>query len=111
MIRSTIPKAVTQVNPGLLCSTEHIHQVGNDRIVAIASNYGHVRVRRDECAPKFLNDYAPERGQFGGGIGYLFDGKVVLSTHYPGNVKTFDRVFGTGYLRKKVAERSTRSIR
>src|SRR5208282_4274929 len=97
------PKAVTQVNPGHLSATEHIHQVGNDRVVAIASNYGHVRVRQDEGAPKFLNDFAPERGQFGGGIGYLSDGKVVLSTHYPGNAKTFDRIFGTGYLRKKVA--------
>ena len=30
------PKAVTTVNPGILSSTEHIHQVGNDRIVACA---------------------------------------------------------------------------
>lgn len=97
------PKAVTQLNPGLLSSTEHIHQVGNDRIVAIASNYGHVRVRQDEGAPKFLNDYAPDRGQFAGGIGYLSDGKVVLSTHYPGNAKTFDRIFGIGYLRKRAS--------
>src|SRR6202034_4640018 len=44
------PKAVTEVNPGILSATEHIHQVGNDRIVAIASNYGHVRVRQDEGA-------------------------------------------------------------
>ncbi len=79
------PKAVTQVNPGHLSSTEHIHQVGNDRIVGIASNYGHVRVRQDEGAPKFLNDFAPERGQFAGGFGYLTDGKAVLSTYYPGN--------------------------
>ena len=45
------PKAVTEVNPGILAATEHIHQVGNDRIVAVASNYGHVRVRQDEGAP------------------------------------------------------------
>src|SRR6516162_5975743 len=32
------PKAQTEVNPGVLTATEHIHQVGNDRIVAIASN-------------------------------------------------------------------------
>ena len=50
------PKAKTEVNLGILSSTEHIHQVGNDRIVAVASNYGHVRVRQDEGAPKFLND-------------------------------------------------------
>jgi hypothetical protein len=96
------PKAVTEVNPGLLSSTEHIHQVGNDRIVAIASNFGHVRVRQDEGAPKFLNDYAPDRGAFAGGFGYLTDGKSALSTLYPGGAKSFDRIFGVGYFRKKV---------
>src|SRR5437667_536175 len=96
------PKAKTEVNPGILSSTEHIHQVGNDRIVAIASNYGHVRVRQDEGAPKFLNDYVPEQGQFAGGFGYLTDGRFVLSTFYPGNAKSFDRVFGVGYFRKRV---------
>lgn len=96
-------KAVTEVNPGVLGATEHIHQVGNDRIVAIASNYGHVRVRQDEGAPKFLNDYAPERGCYGGGFGYLTDGTATLSTFYPGNGDRFDRVFGVGYFRKKVS--------
>src|SRR3954447_22146051 len=97
------PKAVTEVNPGILSSTEHIHQVGNDRIIAIASNYGQVRVRQDEGAPKFLNDYAPDRGVFAGGFGYLTDGKTPLSKLYPGGGKSFDRIFGIGYFRKKVA--------
>ena len=97
------PKAATQVNPGHLSVTEHIHQVGNDRVVAIASNYGHVRVRQDEGAPKFLNDFAPARGQFAGGFGYLTDGKAVLSTYYPGNAKSFERTFGVGYFRKRIA--------
>src|SRR3954469_7899019 len=97
------PKAVTEVNPhGILSSTEHIHQVGNDRIVAVASNYGHVRVRQDEGTPKFLNEYAPERGQFAGGFGYLTDGKGAFSTYYPGNAASFDRTFGIGYFRKKL---------
>src|SRR5438876_1949956 len=97
------PKARTEVNAGILPSTEHIYQIGNDRIVAIASNYGHVRVRQDEGAPKFLNDHAPERGFFAGGIGYLTDSKSMLSTFYPGNAKNFERVFGIGYFRKKVS--------
>src|SRR6266516_4553965 len=96
------PKAKTEVNPGILSSTEHIHQVGNDRIVAIASNYGHVRVRQDEGAPKFLNNFDPDCGQYAGGFGYLADGKSVFSTLYTGNAKTFDRIFGIGYFRKKV---------
>ena len=97
------PKAATEVNPGMLSSTEHIHQVGNDRIVAIASNYGHLRVRQDEGVPKFLNDYAPERGAFAGGFGYLTSGKSSLSTFYPGGGQSFDRIFGVGYFRKKLS--------
>src|SRR5690242_11144193 len=100
------PKAKTEVNPGILSPSEHIHQVGNDRIVALASNYGCVRVRQDEGAPKFLNDYAPDRGWFAGGFGYLTDGKTCVSTYYPGNAKSFDRVFGSGYFRKKVSGNS-----
>lgn len=96
------PKAATAVNPGILAPTEHIHQVGNDRLCAIASNFGHVRARQDEGGPKFLNDYAPERGQFGGGFGFLTDETTTLSTFYPGNGKSFDRIFGIGYFRKKV---------
>ena len=106
--QSRDPKAVTEVNPGVLAPTEHIHQVGNDRLVALASNFGQLRVRQDEGAPKFLNDYAPEHGCFGGGIGYLTDGKAVLSTFYPGNGKQFERIFGVGYFRKCVrGERAT----
>lgn len=97
------PKAKTDVNSGMLSPTEHIHQVGNDRIMAIASNYGHVRVRQDEGAPKFLNDHAPERGIYAGGFGYLSDGKSALSTFYPGNASSFDRIFGVGYFQKRVA--------
>ena len=97
------PKAKTEVNSGILAPTEHIHQIGNDRIVAIASNYGHVRVRQDEGAPKFLNDDAPQRAYFAGGAGYLTDGKTMLSTLYSGNEKNFDRIFGVGYFRKKVS--------
>ena len=102
------PKARTEVNPGILSPTEHIHQVGNDRIIALASNYGQVRVRQDEGAPKFLNDHAPERGIFAGGFGYLTDGSLALTTLYPGNTKpgNFDRIFGIGYFRKKVGNES-----
>jgi hypothetical protein len=100
--QSSDPKAVTSVTPGILAPTEHVHQVGNDRITAIVSNEGHVRVRQDEGGPKFLNDYAPEMGQYGGGIGYLTDGHESLSTLYPGNGSSFERIFGAGYFRKRV---------
>ena len=103
--QTTDPRAVTDVRPGILSSTEHIHQVGNDRIIAIASNYGHVRVRQDEGSPKFLNDFDPEMSQFGGGFGYLTDGEESLSTYYDGSHTDFERIFGIGYYRKKVANK------
>ena len=96
------PKARTPVNKEWRSPTDQTHQVGNDRLVAAVSNYGYVQVRQDEGAPKFLNDYSPEHGRYGGGIGFLTDGEAVLSTYYPGNADSFERVLGAGYLRKTV---------
>ncbi|MFX1490494.1 MAG: GH36-type glycosyl hydrolase domain-containing protein [Promethearchaeota archaeon] len=96
------PKAITPVNEKLRSNNEHLHQVGNDRLVGIASNFGYVQVRQDEGCPKFLNDYDPEHNQFAGGFGYLIDGETVLSTFYSGNEESFDRIFGIGYFRKIV---------
>lgn len=101
--QTTNPFAVTDVQPGVVAATEHIHQVGNDRITALASNYGHVRVRQDEGCPKLLNDVDAEMSQFGGGLGYLTDGEETLSTYYDGSNRRFERIFGVGYYRKKVA--------
>ena len=101
--QTTDPKAVTKVGAGILSATEHVHQVGNDRLVAIVSNYGHVQVRQDEGAPKYLNAWSPERSQFGGGIGYLTDGAATLHTYYTGDAAGFERIFGAGYFRKKVS--------
>ena len=100
--QTTDPRAVTQVQPGVLTPTEHVHQIGNDRITALASNYGHVRVRQDEGCPKFLNDVDPETNQFGGGLGYLADGEETLTTCYDGSDARFERIFGVGYYRKRV---------
>ena len=96
------PKAVTPVYTVWRSPTEHTHQVGNDRIIAAASNYGYVQVRQDEGSPKYLNDYIPKRSQYGGGIGYLTGERGVLSTFFPGNGHTFDRTYGMGYFRKVV---------
>jgi hypothetical protein len=94
------PKAVTPMNETWRLKTDHMHQVGNDRLVAVASNYGHVQVRQDEGSPKFLNDYDPEHLQFAGGFGYLTDGKIVVSTFFSGQEESFERIFGIGYYRK-----------
>ena len=100
----TDPLAVLPVDKVWRSPTDHMHQVGNDRLVAIASNYGHVQVRQDEGSPKFLNDFCPEEDRYGAGIGFLAnDDGFVLSTYYTGAATTFDRVFGMGYLQKRVA--------
>ncbi|HKV39861.1 MAG TPA: hypothetical protein VJX67_11665, partial [Blastocatellia bacterium] len=97
------PKARTPVHKEWRSQSDHTHQVGNDRLVASVSNYGYVQVRQDEGSPKFLNDYSPEDGRYGGGIGFLTDGDILLSTYYqPGNAASFERVFGVGYLKKTV---------
>lgn len=99
------PKAVTPVNPAWQSPTNHWHQVGNDRLVALASNDGYVQVRQDEGGPKLLNDFDPGRRLFAGGFGYLSDGEGLLSTYYPGHGETFERTFGLGYVEKRVAGR------
>lgn len=100
--QSSDPHAVTDVRPGILSATEHIHQVGNDRITALASNYGTVRIRQDEDCPKILNDVDPESRQFGGGLGYLTGAREVLSTYCNGGDPNVERIFGMGYFRKRV---------
>ncbi len=97
------PKALTPMNDKWRSKTEHLHQVGNDRLVAVVSNYGHVQVRQDEGGPKYLNEFNPEQGQFAGGFGYLTDNDDHLSTYYPGNANSFERIFGIGYFQKKVS--------
>ena len=102
----TDPLAVLPVDRTWRSPTDHMHQVGNDRLIAVASNYGHVQVRQDEGSPKFLNDYFPEQGRYGGGIGFLADDEgLVLSTYYTGKADSFDRIFGMGYLQKRLAAR------
>ena len=96
------PKAVTPVHKQWRGPTDHTHQVGNDRIIAAVSNFGYLQVRQDEGSPKFLNDYSPEHARFGGGIGFLTDGKTTLSTYYTGNADSFDRIMGEGYIRNNV---------
>jgi len=97
------PKALTPMNDMWRSKTEHLHQVGNDRLVAVASNYGHIQVRQDEGSPKYLNEFNPERGHYAGGFGYLTDNDDYLSTYFPGNANSFERIFGIGYFQKKVS--------
>lgn len=99
------PKAVSAVHPQWRSPTDQTHQVGNNRLVAAVSNYGYVQVRQDEGSPKFLNDYSTEHNRYGGGLGFLADEETLLSTYYGRRQESFDRIFGMGYLRKRVANK------
>jgi Glycosyl hydrolase 36 superfamily, catalytic domain len=96
------PKALSPTHKQWRGATDQTHQVGNDRLIAAVSNFGYVQVRQDEGSPKFLNDYSPEHGRFGGGIGFLTDGSQILSTYYSGHGAYFERILGEGYFRKTV---------
>ena len=108
--------------PTIRTHSEHIFQLGNDRLVVLASNFGAVRVRQDEGGPKLLNDasaafpdgvdVAQDGGdwrlaqatQFGGGFGYLLDtqNRPLLTTYFTGEeganlTGCSERTFGIGF--------------
>jgi hypothetical protein len=112
--QTTNPLAVynATIDPYQRLPTDHLFHLGNDRLVALASNYGYVSIRTDEGGPKLLNDFFPGSNQYGGGVGYLTakttggDGALLLSTFYnhTGDCASnrFERHFGVGYVRKVV---------
>lgn len=83
-------------------SLEHTFQLGNNRVVAIATNFGACRIRQDEGSPKVLNDAQTGNAtgmQFGGGFGHLTDAgdaTLLLTTYFNGGAGR-DRRFGVGY--------------
>lgn len=98
----TDPRAQTITHTESLASNAHLHLVGNNRVAAVATNFGYVQVRQDEGSPKFLNDFSPGDHRYGAGIGYLAGGDTALCTYYAGQGDAFERIFGEGYLRKIV---------
>ena len=98
------PAAISPTNELWRKNNDHSFQFGNDRIICLASNFGTVQVRQDEGSPKMLSDMDPDSNCYGGGLGWLTDGNTVLSTYYDGKADNFDRVYGAGYMRKKVSK-------
>ncbi len=87
--------------------SDHLFHIGNDRLVALASNYGSLRVRTDEGGPKLLQDLHPPDNTYGGGFGYLVANNetLLLSSFFNRTgatdacAATSTRAFGLGYMR------------
>jgi hypothetical protein len=101
----TNPIAQTKTSYGF--STDHFHQLGNDRIMGTAHNGGYVQLLDGSRGFKWLTYNDEHNGKFGGGIGlYYFEkDKLSLSDLYNldnlKKVSKFKRVFGIGYFQKK----------
>jgi hypothetical protein len=87
--------------PELAGSTDASHQVGNDHLVADASNHGYVELWSQDRRYEWTNRYDGAADHFAGGYGYLRIGNRVLSTLYDDRPRGSDSVrdFGVGYFR------------
>lgn len=78
---------------------EHFHQVGNDRINAIAYNDGYLVLMGQERGVTFYNRWDPEYQNYAGGFSIIAEGSEVWNTAYrwhPSGTQS-RRVFGMGY--------------
>jgi hypothetical protein len=96
--------ALARQNPAeWRAKTDNLFEIGNDRLVVVASSFGYVQVRQDELGPKFLQDVNPPAHQFGGGIVYLIDSQtreLLASSFFTGQQQrppAVNRSFGLGY--------------
>jgi hypothetical protein len=85
----------------------HWHQLGNDRIIAIATDEGWVQLYSHEHGPRWINRHRADLAAFSGGVSYLHDPQSgeTWSTFFsdlPTTAKV-SRRFGCGYLRIRVS--------
>jgi hypothetical protein len=77
-------------------------QIGNDRVVADASNHGYTQLWSQDRLYQWMNYYDASHNHYAGGFGYLNVGGRVISTLYddrPAGAAT-ERQFGVGYYEK-----------
>ncbi|HOO56144.1 MAG TPA: hypothetical protein PLN69_04925 [bacterium] len=83
-------------------SNLHWHQLGNDRLNAIATNRGDIRIIESSRGLQWLNFYDRERLCPGAGIAVVDDGEIMWADLYSGGCVRdgYRRIFGCGYFRK-----------
>lgn len=85
-------------------SRDHFHLLGNYHASAIAHNEGYVELFRPDTGGAWLNRYAPQRGAFAGGFGFVRLGRQVRSTLYRHlGDPLYQRVWGVGYYRRRAS--------
>ena len=84
-------------------TNRHWHQLGNDRVTAIAANEGWIQIHSHESGPR-INMYRPDRQSYAGGISFIQIGDCAFSTMYRSLSKeaTVERVWGCSYSRFRV---------
>jgi len=101
----TDPIAKTKTSYGF--STDHFHQLGNDRIMATAHNGGYVQFLDGSRGFKWLTYQDSRQGKLGGGIGlYYFENEKICSSDLYrlenlSKYTKFERIFGMGYFKKE----------
>jgi len=82
-------------------SHDHFHLLGNFHASAIAHNEGYVELFRPDTTGCWLNRYAPRRGAYAGGFGFLRIDRQIRSTLYRHLASPrYRRIWGVGYFRK-----------
>jgi len=61
-------------------SSRHWHQLGNDRITAVATNEGWFQLYSHEFGPRWINMHRPDRRSYAGGVSFIQLGDRMLST-------------------------------
>jgi len=91
-------------------SNRHWHQLGNDRITAIATNEGWIQLYSHEYGPRWINMYRPEQRSFAGGNSFVQAGDQMLSTVYRCQPKDgkVERTWGCSYARFMVEQQDLR---
>ncbi len=104
------PRAATYTSRG--SSSDHWHQLGNDAITLTAHNGGYIQFWDWSRGGKCINRYRPESDSYSGGFRFVrTERDTPWNTLYqPGEFPLYERLFGTGYVRKETLRDGLRIV-
>ena len=91
-------------------TNRHWHQLGNDRVTAIASNEGWIQLYSHEFGPRWINMYRPDQHSYAGGVSFVQAGGQMLATLYRclPQEAIVERTWGCSYSRFRVEHAGVR---